>query len=101
MALAAVALRECAWLETLKLSACKALDMLEAADSPRLSTLSLFGCRHVGGGTLETLLKVCGGTLRSLDINGAVGTENVTEATLHQLCPALDHLDGRGRARKH
>ena len=96
-----VRLLESPRLETLKLASCKALDTLVASESAHLATLTLFGCRALGGGTLEGLLRVCGGALRSLDLNGAVGTENVTEESLRRLCPSLEHFDGRGRLRKH
>ena len=59
------------------------------------------GCRSLNGGRVETLLRVCGSALRSLDLNGAVATEHVTEVSLRQACPNLEHLDARGRARKH
>ena len=75
--------------------------LLTAPESTGIGTLSLFGCRSLGGITVETLLRVCGKAVRSLDLNGAIATESVTEASLRQACPGLEHLGARGRARKH
>mmetsp|Transcript_47291 Transcript_47291/g.94282 ORF Transcript_47291/g.94282 Transcript_47291/m.94282 type:complete len:86 (+) Transcript_47291:459-716(+) len=41
-----------------------------------------------------------GPSLRKLDINGALGTAELSEKEIHKLCPALEALDTRGRARK-
>lgn len=99
--LQAVQIDRSASLAKLNLNSCKSLDTLSASESAGLATLSLFGCRSLNGGRVETLLRVCGSALRSLDLNGAVATEHVTELSLRQACPNLEHLDARGRARKH
>ena len=99
-ALTEVDLTGCAKLTRVKLDLCKRLDVLTAPESLELSHLSLFGCRHLGGACVETLLKRSGGSLRELNLNGCVATELVTEQSLRTACPNLEKLDATGRARK-
>ena len=73
--------------------------LLRAPQSTRLATLSLFGCRALGVPCLEALLAVAGASLTSLDLNGTSSTQGLTEASIRAQCPALEHLDARGRAR--
>lgn len=127
-----------------------------SVSSSRLHTLNLFGCRRlhatqasvvvvvcgVGGAVvvrttlivvasqLRPLIELSGDTLRSLDLNGALGTAEVSEirrdcadrlrcaptsrpseaafliwqvreADLRSNCPKLKSLDVRGRLAKH
>ena len=101
VSLASVDLSGCAQLSTLLLSHCKALDALRAPDSARLAQCSLFGCRALAAAHVQELLAVCGAALASLDLNGAIATEGLSEKRIGELCSKLEHLDIRGRARKH
>lgn len=98
--LGAVSLK-CPELAHLNLAHCKAIDTLEAPLSARLSHCALFGCRALGAPRLEALLAVCGASLRSLDLNGTIATEALTEAHVRAKCPSLERLDVRGRVRKY
>ena len=60
----------------------------------------LFGCREIGAKSLRELLKTASKSLRHLDINGAYGTEDVTDEEVRKLCPNLEHLDAKGRRSK-
>ena len=57
--------------------------------------------RSLGSRQLSALLATCGASVRSLDLNGALGTVDLTEADLKKACPAVGQLDVRGRVRKH
>jgi len=92
---------QCQELTHLNLAHCKAIDTLNAPFSTRLSHCALFGCRALGAPHLDALLAVCGASLRSIDLNGALATEPLTEAHVRAKCPSLEHLDVRGRARKY
>ena len=98
--LQAVQIDRSASLAKLNLNSCKSLDTLSASESAGLATLSLFGCRNIGLAGLEALLSVCGGSLASLDLNGTSSTQSLSEASIRRQCPALEHLDARGRALK-
>ena len=65
-----------------------------------IETLKLFGCRIIHEEDVRTLLQNNGATLRKLDLNGALNTVNIEEAEIRALCPSLEELDARGRARK-
>jgi hypothetical protein len=99
-ALRSVRLDGCPQLSKLNLELCRALDTLRAPLSTELSSLSLFGCRALGSGFVEPLLKVSGHSMRSLNLNGALGTESLTESAIRHACPSIEHLDVLGRARK-
>ena len=92
--------QDCPDLSQLKLAQCKSLRHLTAPHSSRLATLSLFGCRVVSTATLEALLRVAGHSLASLDLNGTFATQSLTEASIRQQCPRLEHLDAKGRVLK-
>ena len=98
--LRSVRLDGCPVLSKLNLELCKALDTLRAPVSSELSSVSLFGCRALGSGFVEPLLKLSGRSMRSLNLNGALGTESLTESAIRQACPLIEHLDVLGRARK-
>ena len=61
----------------------------------------LFGCRFVPEASVRTILQNNGATLRELDLNGALNTVNIEEAEIRALCPNLEKLDAKGRARKY
>ena len=88
-------------LKQLVLAHCKRLQLLQLSPVAPLDTLSLFGCRHIGLPALNAVVHNCGTHLRSLDLNGALGTEQMTESELRSSCPNLVHLDVSGRARKY
>ena len=98
--LSSVELTKCNLITEIKLPHCKVLRTLLAPHATRLEVLSLFGCRAVSATTLEILLGVAGGALRSLDLNGTSSTQSVTEESIRQRCPGLAYLDARGRALK-
>ena len=70
-------------------------------DSHAIETLKLFGCRQVGEADVRKLLQNNGATLRELNLNGALNTVNIEEAEIRTLCPNLEELDAKGRARKY
>ena len=88
-------------LEQLHASSCSSLTTLTAMDSHAIETLKLFGCRQVGEADVRKLLQNNGATLRELNLNGALNTVNIEEAEIRKLCPNLEELDAKGRARKY
>jgi hypothetical protein len=98
----AAVLLACPRLESLKLSSCSSLARLETASpSAHLAAANLFGCRSLSTEALTLFLDRCAAALRTLNLNGAVGTGSLAEDKLRLACPNLTELDARGRARKH
>ena len=96
-----VTLDGCPTLEKVHLNLCSSLTKLSAADSHAIESLKLFGCRIIHEEDVRTLLQNNGATLRKLDLNGALNTVNIEEAEIRALCPNLEELDAKGRARKY
>lgn len=92
---------ECPALDDVHLAQCKSLFELRVVGPTSLRSASLFGCRVLGREALQSLLESARGAVRSLDVNGALGTFELGEEDLRRLCPRLDHLDARGRTRKY
>ena len=91
---------DCPNLIELNLSNAKKMNPLLARGSTQLEVCKLFGCREIGAKSLRELLKTASKSLRHLDINGAYGTEDVTDEEVCKLCPNLEHLDAKGRRSK-
>ena len=91
---------DCPNLIELNLSNAKKMNPLLARGSTQLEVCKLFGCREIGAKSLRELLKTASKSLRHLDINGAYGTEDVTDEEVRKLCPNLEHLDAKGRRSK-
>ena len=96
-----VRLSGCGRLSSLALAQCKLLHSLAAEDSAALAQLNAFGCRALSAESLAALLRVCAASLTSLDLNGCLRTEPLSEEDLRRRCPALTSLDLRGRRLKH
>ena len=96
-----VKLDGCPKIEQVHMANCHILDALSAANSTAIETLKLFGCRIIHEEDVRTLLQNNGATLRKLDLNGALNTVNIEEAEIRALCPNLEELDAKGRARKY
>ena len=92
---------ECPKLTELSLNNSMSVSTLSVAHAHNLTKCALFGCRQLGRETLRALLADAAETLRSLNINGAIGTGDLAEADVRLLCPNLQHLDAKGRARKY
>jgi hypothetical protein len=88
-------------LAELHLSSCGSLNSLTANESHAIEIIRLFGCRNVPEARVRTLLQNNGATLRQLNLNGALNTVNIEEAEIRKLCPNLEELDAKGRARKY
>ena len=73
---------------------------LLAEHSTELQSLNVFGCRGLGADALNALLRVVGPSLRALNLNGAIGTQDVTHEELLIKCPGLARLEDNGRVRK-
>ena len=56
---------------------------------------------HCWDGSLALATIRASSPLRSLDVNGALGTMDLGEDELRRLCPNLEHLDARGRRLKY
>ena len=90
----------CPLLTELSFAHSKTLHAVHLSGEPPVGVLSLFGCRTLNREPFRTLLATVGATLRSLDINGTLGTREISEDAIRQACPHLEHLDARGRALK-
>ena len=95
-----VVILECPKLRSVSLAQCKAMYTLLAEHSTELQSLNVFGCRGLGADALNALLRVVGPSLRALNLNGAIGTQEVTHEELLVKCPGLARLEDNGRVRK-
>ncbi|KAL1525881.1 hypothetical protein AB1Y20_020709 [Prymnesium parvum] len=91
----------CPSLTHLLLCQCKRLQLLQLACAVPLEHVNLHSCRELGAPALSALLQSSGSAVRTLDLTGAIGTEEASEELLWKWCPSLRQLDASGRARKY